>query len=108
MMMMRAAVTGGWQFWSCCGAVCRDGVPCGRPAAIWPASPAPRRCLSHGGRNGEKPAARPAAPPAPVTPGQQKSGRTEREKARRREYRRACRAKEREQKAAARPLGSAS
>ena len=100
--MMRAAVTGGWQFWSCCAAVCRDGVPCGRPAAIWPAGPAPRRCLSHGGRNDKKPAARPAGPvPVPAPPG--RSGRTEREKARRREYRR--RVKEREE--LARPLGDA-
>ena len=34
--MMREAVAGGWQFWACCAAVCRDGLPCGRPAAISP------------------------------------------------------------------------
>ena len=37
--MMREAVAGGWQFWACCAAVCRDGLPCGRPAAIMAGRP---------------------------------------------------------------------
>ena len=42
-----------WHYQICCAVVCRDGVPCGRPAALWPARGARRRCLSHGGRDGD-------------------------------------------------------
>ena len=111
--MMPAAVAGGWQFWACCRVVCRDGVPCGRPAAAWPSGWARRRCLSHGGRDTWYPAGRNRWAVAriggpKVTPARSHTRvRSEREKLRSREYKRRVRAKERAKKAAARLLGDA-
>ena len=109
---VRAAIPGSWQFWSCCAIVCRDGLPCGRPAALWPGGWARRRCLSHGGRDVRYPAgrnpwalARLAGPNGPRP--RLRDHRREREREKDRVRRREQRAARREARASARELGAA-